>query len=119
MESGAASNAHEILSWTFVNEYAPLTVRFRRGDTNADDTIDISDGIGILSFLFTGGKASPCKKAADTNDDGTLDISDGVALLGHLFLGGKAPPEPMTSCGTDPTMDELTCDSFPPCEQGL
>jgi hypothetical protein len=89
--------------------------RFKRGDANADSTTDISDAIGILSFLFTGGKAPPCQKAADITDDGTLDISDGVALLSHLFLGGKAPPEPFAECGIDPTTDELTCESFTLC----
>jgi hypothetical protein len=89
--------------------------RFKRGDSNADSTTDISDAIGILSFLFTGGKAPSCQKAADVTDDGTVDISDGVALLSHLFLGGKAPPEPFAAFGIDPTVDELTCEGFGPC----
>jgi hypothetical protein len=93
----------------------PVSVTFTRGNANADADTDISDAIGILSFLFTGGKAPPCRKAADITDDGTLDISDGVALLSHLFLGGKAPPEPFAACGIDPTPDELSCESFEPC----
>lgn len=88
---------------------------FRRGDANADSARDISDGIMILSFLFSGGISPPCQKAADVNDDGTMDISDAIALLGHLFLGSEEPPEPFAACGTDPTADELPCEAFAPC----
>jgi hypothetical protein len=101
--------------WHATVRISGAAAAFLRGDANADAASDISDAIGILSFLFTGGKAPPCQKAADVTDDGGLDISDGVALLSHLFLGGKVPPDPFTACGTDPTVDELTCDSFEPC----
>ena len=51
---------------------------FQRGDSNADENLDISDGIATLGFLFLGGSPPPCQKAADANDDGRLDISDGI-----------------------------------------
>ena len=54
--------------------------------------------------------------AADVNDDGLHNITDPIALLHHLFLGGEAPSEPFADCGSDPTPDDLTCDSHEPCE---
>lgn len=87
---------------------------FLRGDSNADGIVDISDAVAILFHLFMAVPIS-CRKAADTNDDGAADISDAVHLLGYLFLGGKAPDRPSGTCGSDPTPDELTCDSFAGC----
>jgi hypothetical protein len=53
---------------------------FRRGDSNAGGTIDISDAVATLQFLFSGVAAVPCLKAADTNDDGSLDLAGAVFL---------------------------------------
>jgi ELWxxDGT repeat protein len=92
--------------------------RFRRGDANADGTIDVSDAIATLGLLFIGGPPTlPCQKTSDTNDSGDLDISDAVTLLTHLFLGTAALPEPFTSCGLDPSDDHLPCGEFAGCPE--
>lgn len=89
---------------------------FVRGDSSADGSIDISDPIVLLGFLYLGSPETlPCEKSADVDDSGELDISDAVLILGHLFLDQKPPSEPFPACGADPTEDFLTCDSFPPC----
>ena len=82
---------------------------FVRGDSNDDGTVDISDAIHGLQFLFTGGEIV-CEDATDNNDDGALDIADPIALLARLF--GGAPPLPLPSdisFGPDPTSDVLVC----------
>lgn len=85
---------------------------FRRGHTNDDGRLDISDPIALLGHLFLGGEIAPCPDAADANDDGRVDLSDAIHALGHLFLGGPPPPAPgPDSCGPDPTEDDLG-----PCE---
>lgn len=89
---------------------------FRRGDANGDGQYDISDAIGILSFLFLGASAPPCMDGADVNDDGKIDVSDAVSFLAWRFLGGTQPAPPYPECGHDPTTDELTCESYAPCE---
>ena len=90
---------------------------FRRGDVNADGSVDISDSITTLGFLYLGGPEKlPCQKSADVNDDGKVDLSDAITILGNLFLGGAPPPEPFAACGADPTSDDLTCESFSPCK---
>jgi concanavalin A-like lectin/glucanase superfamily protein/BNR repeat protein/dockerin type I repeat protein len=88
--------------------------RFRRGDANSDGAIDLGDAVAIL-FALLAAQPISCEKAADAQDDGAVDISDAVFLLEYLFLGQKAPEEPLGACGVDPTMDELTCESFPAC----
>ncbi|MEM7263003.1 MAG: hypothetical protein AAF488_13505 [Planctomycetota bacterium] len=87
---------------------------FVRGDANSDGTVDVSDGVFTLGFLFSGGDTPACLSSCDGNDDGGVDVSDAVYILGFLFSGGDPIPAPNT-CGVDPTDDTLTCDSFPPC----
>jgi pimeloyl-ACP methyl ester carboxylesterase len=92
-------------------------VRFVRGDADARDGINLTDGVVILSYLFTGGPAPRCMDAADTNDSGELNITDAVIIFNWLFLGGPAPQPPSPStpvyevadCGVDPMPDDLDC----------
>jgi hypothetical protein len=85
--------------------------RFRRGDSNHDAAVDISDGIHLLAHLFQGGAPPPCRSAADADDNGVLEITDAVYLFGYLFRGGSAPPAPGPAhCGEDETPDDrLDC----------
>lgn len=77
---------------------------FIRGDANMSGAVDISDGINILSFLFSGLSESPVRLAAlDSNDNGEIDISDAVYLLKYLFSAGPAPAAPFPAAGVDPT----------------
>jgi tetratricopeptide (TPR) repeat protein len=92
--------------------------RFRRGDANADGTINISDPIAALGYLFLGNPRSlVCQRSADTDDSGAVNITDAVYLLQHLFLGGAAPPPPFASCGLDETTDSLPCATQAACKQ--
>jgi hypothetical protein len=104
-------------------------VRFVRGDVDASGDINITDGIFLLNYLFSGGTTPACLDAADVNDSGggAPDITDAIAVFNWLFLGGPAPspPSPTTSpyisrdCGLDPPdgpTDTLDCAAFAPCE---
>jgi hypothetical protein len=89
---------------------APPPRRFRRGAGRGEEVLDISDGIRVLGYLFLGSDEPPCLDAADADDSGTLDITDGIRVLGYLLLGGDEPPDPgPTTCGEDPTPDNLGC----------
>lgn len=91
--------------------------RFRRGDANGSDGVDLSDAIFILGFLFLGEPTRlDCEDSADANDSGVLDLSDSIYLLSHLFLGGPPPGEPFQACDTDPTGDTLSCAAFKQCQ---
>jgi hypothetical protein len=96
-----------------------LTIRrgtlFVRGNTNADDRLNIADAILALGYIFSGGESPPCLDAADANDDGRINVADAITILGHLFGETGPLPDPFTGCGTDPSEDDLTCDSFAPC----
>ena len=90
---------------------------FRRGDVNATESVNLTDGIFLLNFLFLGGPPPPCLDAADANDDGDLNITTGVYLFNFLFLGGPPPPAPgHVTCGSDGTPETtLGCLSYENC----
>jgi len=82
---------------------------FRRGDVGGDGTIDLSDSINMLGYLFTGGAEPGCMDSSDIDDNGVVDIADAVLLLGYLFTGGAPPADPHSTCGEDITTDPLEC----------
>ena len=88
--------------------------RFRRGDANDDGKLDISDAIEVLKVLFLGGTFG-CRDAADFDDNGRIELTDAVAGLQHLFLDGLPPKLPGHRCGSDPTLDNLGCESSQSC----
>ena len=89
-----------------------LDAWFVRGDANRDGTVDISDSLSMLGYLF-GGDArvsdTTCLAASDANGDGNVDISDPVYTLSFLFLGGPVPPAPYPHAGPDQAPGGLGC----------
>ncbi len=90
---------------------------FIRGDANADSFVDLSDAVFILHHIFVDDQNATCGKALDANDDGDINIADPVFVLTYLFNDGLQPYAPFPACGRDLTADDLTCDSFLPCEE--
>jgi len=87
----------------------PPLERFRRGDVNASNEVDITDAVALLNFLFLAGARPSCFDAADADDSGLLDLTDAVGILGFLFLGNPPPRAPgPKDCGIDATPDVLT-----------
>lgn len=82
---------------------------FIRGDSNGDNSLDISDAVKTLEILFSSGVGTACEDAIDANDDGLIDIADPVRLLDYLFVGAPEPPAPGAQCGEDETGDALVC----------
>ena len=92
-------------------EFTVLEVTFIRGNANGDATVDISDGIAILNWLFLGTFDTTCLDALDANDSGDIDLSDASFTFNFLFMTGDPFPEPYPLPGADPTPDALT-----PCQ---
>lgn len=73
------------------------------GDCNQDGSLDISDAICVLGYLFLGNPTRlPCTdtggtRLADWDARGGVDLSDAVGLLSYIFSGG--PPHALgASC---------------------
>ena len=90
---------------------------FIRGDPDGNGTVQLTDGIFLLNFLFLGGDSPGCFDSADADNNGTIQMTDGIYLLNYLFLGGSPPPAPFDGCGPDPTdpADKLACESSGSC----
>jgi len=84
-------------------------VTFLRADTDHNGSIELTDAVFLLDYLFRSARVIPCQDSADANDDGKLDISDGIFILRFLFSGGTNPPAPFPSAGRDPTLDNFGC----------
>ncbi|HVR76441.1 MAG TPA: LamG-like jellyroll fold domain-containing protein, partial [Planctomycetota bacterium] len=93
--------------------------RFHRGDADDNGSLQLTDAVAILGYLFLGSSAPGCLETADADDDGSVSLTDAIRILGYLFLGGPppAPPGPPTfDCGTDPAGSvDVGCDSYLSC----
>ena len=90
---------------------------FHRGDADDSGTLDLTDGVRILGWLFQGGVQPPCLDAADVDDNGRIEVSDPIRLLGYLFLGQPAPEDPGPPgqpCGPDGD-GALGCEAYTSC----
>lgn len=84
----------------------------KRGDTNNDESVNMSDIIYLSNYLFSGGDAPPCMNQADANDDGAVNNADPAYLSNWLFGSGSPPPAPgpvNADCDPDPTGPFLGC----------
>jgi len=98
----------EILGGIIIERYTSACLEgvFLRGDSNSDGTVDISDPVATLNFLFLGGEEPSCFDALDADDDGGIVITDAIFVLDFLFQGGVEIPLPRETPGFDPTQDD-------------
>jgi hypothetical protein len=61
------------------------------GDADHSNSIDISDAVYMISYIFSGGPAPNPYDAGDANCDRADDISDAVYMISHIFSGGPIP----------------------------
>jgi hypothetical protein len=90
---------------------------FKRGDASQSGRYEVSDGIIILDYLFSGGTlpagaSTRANCAIAMNFDGTvtkgtpgvedeadIDITDAITFLQFLFQSGPVPAAPYPACG--------------------
>ena len=72
-----------------------------RGDVTGDGSIDVSDLLMLVDWMFDNGPAPACLENADLNGDFVTDISDMMILIGHMFSLPNA--EPIVPCGSGMT----------------
>ena len=89
---------------------------FLRSDVDGNGTLQITDPIAALGYLFSGSFDPVCLDAIDFDDNGEINITDAVASLSHLFSSGPPPAPPGKEvCGPDPDgdADGLDCLAYP------
>jgi len=62
------------------------------GDANFDGSVDVSDAVWIINYVFVGGDPpQPVMEAGEANCDSSVDVSDAVWIINYVFVGGPAP----------------------------
>ncbi len=61
------------------------------GDANGSGSINISDAVYLIAYIFSGGPAPSPLLAGDANCTSTVNISDAVYLIAYIFSGGPTP----------------------------
>ncbi|HER00062.1 MAG TPA: hypothetical protein ENO22_12045 [candidate division Zixibacteria bacterium] len=61
------------------------------GDANGDLTVNVSDAVSIINFVFVGGQEPDPYQSGDTNCDGSINVSDAVWIINFVFVGGNDP----------------------------
>ncbi len=61
------------------------------GDANGTGTINISDAVYVINYIFGGGPAPNPICLGDANGTGSVNISDAVYIINFIFGGGPAP----------------------------
>ncbi len=85
------SEAHVIHSG-FRQTFSPYYIC---GDANSDVTVNVSDAVWIINYVFIGGEPPEPYKSGNPNCDESVNISDAVWIINYVFMGGKEP------CDTD------------------
>ncbi|HEQ99713.1 MAG TPA: hypothetical protein ENO22_10280 [candidate division Zixibacteria bacterium] len=61
------------------------------GDADGSETVNVSDAVTVINYVFVSGTAPDPMEAADTNCDGAVNVSDAVNIINYVFVGGNAP----------------------------
>jgi len=61
------------------------------GDPNGNVTINSSDIIYLVNYVFKSGEAPSPVEAGDVNADGSINASDIIYLVSYVFKSGPAP----------------------------
>ncbi|MCB2229636.1 hypothetical protein KQH82_02895 [bacterium] len=69
-------------------------------NNDAGNSVDLSDLIYLVNYLFLGGPAPECMASANVNGDTgcSVDLSDLIYLVNYLFLGGPSPAACLPQC---------------------
>jgi hypothetical protein len=65
------------------------------GDATGDETVNVSDAVYIINYVFVGGAAPVPLESGDADCSGTVNVSDAVYIINYVFVGGNDP------CDTD------------------
>ncbi len=94
---------------TSLYEAGTNEITFIRGDVNEDGSIDVTDPIVALDYIYGVIDAPSCLQSLDVDADDLIGIGDALALLSYVFGTGSPPPVfPFPSCGVS-LPDTFTC----------
>jgi hypothetical protein len=89
-----------IASDGFLTDNMPVTLKAvaaMHGDANNDGSLDVSDVVYLINYIFGGGPAPATIRngnanGSDADGSNAIDISDATYLVAFIFAGGPEPP---------------------------
>jgi hypothetical protein len=79
----------------FWQNFSTTTACNQCGDADGNGSVDISDAVYIIAYIFAGGlPPGACGTPTglgDADGSGSVDISDAVYLISYIFNGGPHP----------------------------
>jgi aminopeptidase N len=86
-DSGYPTKVDSVILDLYVQE-SPILV----GDANFDGTVNVSDAVYVINYVFVQGPApKPVLASGDANCDTLVNVSDAVWIINYVFTGGPAP----------------------------
>ncbi len=84
---------YEMFEWGafWGNPDLGMAAVINHGDANGDGSIDASDVVYLINFLFQSGFAPDPMELGDANCDGLVESSDVIYLINYLYRSGPAP----------------------------
>ncbi len=68
-----------------------VTTGFLCGDCDGNGSVNVSDAVYIVNYVFKGGPAPEPLEAGDVDLGGSVNIGDAVYLVNYIFKGGPTP----------------------------
>ena len=86
----ATSNSSDTV---FFTGGMPIQIVRYNGDANNDGTINVSDAVWIINYIFVS-QSHPIPEtfSGDANCDEIVNVSDAVYIINYVFVGGPPPP---------------------------
>jgi hypothetical protein len=74
------------------DEFITITIEsYVCADANSDGTVNVSDAVWIINYVFVGGDPPDPLASGDANCDDTVNVSDAVYIINYVFVGGSPP----------------------------
>ncbi len=90
-----SSGMHKLIHGYQQNFGVALPSCDRCGDANGNGTLNISDAVFLIAYIFAGGSPpGDCGiplGLGDADGNGIVNISDVVAIIAYIFAGGHPP----------------------------
>lgn len=66
------------------------------GDANGDGTVNVSDAVWLINYVFVGGNPPVDMHSSDVNNDCNVNVSDAVFIINFVFI--QDSPAPVIGC---------------------
>jgi len=88
------------------------TCQGRCGDANEDGSVNVSDAVYVINYVFITGspEPKPVKACGDANSDASVNVSDAVYIINYVFIVGS--PAPSDCSPGAPAWGGLDCCAF-------